>query len=115
MKKEMIYTEGNIEKLLESSFDKRYRLDKQLKNNTLLSLERQVTQKSKEPQPENKLVIGLSIVWIALSIFIFFEMDFSISVLDLIKSALGLSMILIPFSSVILIIINIKVYARKMV
>ncbi|OFX74287.1 MAG: hypothetical protein A2X12_06665 [Bacteroidetes bacterium GWE2_29_8] len=115
MKQNIVYTEANIKKLLESSFDKKYQLNKQLKDDMLQLLEQKVAQKSKDSQSENKLFIGLSVIWIAISIFIFSEKRFSIYMLDLIKLALGLSIILIPFSSIILIIIKIKVYAKKMV
>ena len=115
MKKEIMYTEENIEKLLHSGFDRKYQLDKQFKDDTLKLLEQRVAQKSKDSQPENKIVIGLSAIWIVLSIFIFSELRFSIYMLDLIKSALGLSLVLIPVSSIILIISKTKLYAKKIV
>jgi hypothetical protein len=115
MKDKMIYTEKNIEKLLNSGFNKKYRLDKQLKDDTLKLLEQKVAQNSNESQPENKIVIGLSAVWITLSIIFFSELRFSIYMLDLIKSALGLSLVLIPVSSIILIILKWRVHEKNMV
>jgi len=111
----MIYTEKNIEKLLDSSFNKKYQLDKQLKDDTLQLLEQKVVQNSKETQPENKIVVGLSVIWIALSFLIFSELRISIYMLDLIKSALGLSLVLIPVSSIILIILKWRVHEKNMV
>ena len=111
----MIYTEKNIEKLLNSSFNKKYQPDKQLKEDTLQLLEQKVVQNSKETQPENKIVVGLSVIWIALSFLIFSGLRISIYMLDLIKSVLGLSLVLIPVSSIILIILKWRVHEKNMV
>jgi hypothetical protein len=115
MNNKMIYTEKNIEKLLNSSFDKKYRLDKQLKDDTLQLLEQKVAQNSKESQPENKIVVGLSVLWITFAFLIFSELRISIYMLDLMKSALGLSLVFIPVSSIVLIILKWRVYEKKMV
>ena len=115
MNNKMIYTEKNIEKLLNSSFDKKYQLDEQLKDDTLQLLEQKVAQNSKESQPENKIVIGLSVIWIVFAFLIFSELRISIYMLDLIKSAVGLSLVLIPVSSIILIILKWRVYEKNMV
>jgi hypothetical protein len=115
MHNKMTYTEKNIEKLLNSSFNKKYQLDKQLKDDTLQLLEQKVAQNSKESQPENKIVVGLSVIWIAFAFLIFFELRTSIYMLDLIKSAIGLSLVLIPVSSIILIILKWRVYEKNMV
>jgi hypothetical protein len=115
MNNKMIYTEKNIEKLLNSSFNKKYQLDKQLKDDTLQLLEQKVAKNSKESQPENKIVVGLTIIWIAFAFIFFFELRTSIYMLDLIKSAIGLSMVLIPVSSIILIILKWSGYEKDMV
>lgn len=115
MNNKMIYTEKNIEKLLNSSFDKKYRLDKQLKDDTLQLLEQKVAQNSKESQPENKIVVGLSVLWITFAFLIFSELRISIYMLDLMKSALGLNLVFIPVSSIVLIILKWRVYEKKMV
>ena len=115
MNKEMIYTEKNIEKLLNSSFEKKYQLDKQLKDDTLQLLEQKVAHNSKESQPENKFVVGLSIIWIAFAFLIFSESRSSIYILDLIKSTIGLSLVLIPVSSIVLIILKWRGYEKNMV
>jgi len=106
MQNKMIYTEKNIERLLNSSFNKKYQLDKQLKDDTLQLLEQKVAQNSKESQPGNKIVVGLSVIWIAFAFFIFSELRTSIDMLNLIKSAVGISLVLIPVSSIILIILK---------
>jgi hypothetical protein len=115
MQNKMIHTEKNIEKLLNSSFNKKYQPDKQLKEDTLQLLEQKVAQNSKGSQPENKIIVGLSVIWIAFSILIFSESRISIYMLDMIKSALGLSLVLIPVSSIVLIILKWRVYAKNMV
>jgi len=102
----MNYTENNIEKLLISSFNKKDHLDKQSKDDTLQLLEQKVIQNLKKSQPENTVVVGLSVIWIAFLILIFSELRISIYMLDLIKSAVGLSLVLIPVSSIILIILK---------
>jgi len=110
MQNKKSYTEENIGKLLNASFNKNHLLDQQLKEDTLQLLEQKVVQYSKKSQPENKIVIGLSVIWIALIVLIFSELRISIYMLDLIKSVLGLSLILIPVSSIILIILKRRVY-----
>jgi len=110
MQNKKSYTEKNIKMLLDASFNKEYRPDNQLNCDTFKLLEQKVVQNSKETQPENKIIIGLSVIWIALSVLIFSELRISIYMLDLIKSALGLSLILIPVSSIILIILKRRVY-----
>lgn len=74
-----------------------------------------VAQNSKESQPENKIVVGLSVIWIAFAFLIFSEFRTSIYMLDLIKSTIGLSLVLIPVSSIILIILKFRVYEKNMV
>ena len=110
-----INTEENIKKLLNSSLSEKDKLDQQLKNDMLQLLEQKVAQKSRSLQPDNKIIIMLSVIWIALSIFAFFELRFSIYLLDLVRSALALSLLLVPFSSIILVILKTKLYAKKMV
>lgn len=111
----MIYTDQNIEKLLNSSVNKKYQPDKQLKDDTLQLLEQKIVQNSRAPQFENIIVIGLSFVWIAFSVLIFSGLRSSLYTLDLIKSALGLSLVLIPVSSIILIILKWRSYEKTMV
>jgi hypothetical protein len=106
MQNKMIYTERNIEKLLNSSFNKKDHLDKQFIDDTLQLLEQKVAQNLKESQPENKIAVGLSVIWMAFLFLIFFELRISVDMLDLIKSAVGLSLVLIPVSSIILIILK---------
>ena len=115
MNNKMIYTEENIEKLLNSSFNRKHQLDKQLKDDTLQLLEQKVAQNSKVSPPENKIVVGLTVIWIAFSFLILIELRISIYVLDLIKSALGLSLVFIPVSSIVLIILKWRVYEKNMV
>jgi hypothetical protein len=110
MQNKKIHTEENVGKLLNASFNKNHLPDQQLKEDTLNLLEQKVVQYSKKSQPENKIVIGLSIIWIILAVLIFSELRISIYMLDLIKSALGLSLVLIPVSSIILIILKRRVY-----
>jgi len=111
----MIYTEKNIEKLLNSSFNKKHQLDKQLKDDTLQLLEQKVARNLKESQPENKIAIGLSLVWFTFLFVIFFELRISIYMLDLLKPALGLSLVFIPISSIVLIILKKRMYEKNMV
>lgn len=115
MQNKTTYSEKNIEKLLNLSFNKEYQLDKQLKDDTLQLLEQKVALNSKESNPENKIVVALTAVWITFALLIFSDLRTSIYMLDLIKSAIGLSLILIPVSSVILIILRLKLYEKKMV
>jgi hypothetical protein len=115
MNNRILYTEKNIEKLLKSSFSKIQQPDKQLKDDTLQVLEQKVAQNSKESQPENIIIIGLTVVWIAFIFSIFTGLKISTYMSDLTKSAAGLSLVLIPVSSIILIILKWRVYEKKLV
>ena len=110
----MKHTEKNIEKLLESSFNRKYHLDNQLKEETLLRLERKVAQNKKDQLPDNKIVVGLSVVWMVFAFLIFSELRTSNTMLEYIKSAVGLSLVLIPVSSILLIILKWRGYEKNM-
>jgi hypothetical protein len=115
MQDKMKYTEKNIQKLLDSSFNAAYKPDQQLKKETLELLLRKVTKYKKVVQPEISLVIGLFVIWIAIISLFLSEIRISIYILYLIKVALGLSLIVIPVSSFVLIILKWKAYGKKMV
>jgi prolipoprotein diacylglyceryltransferase len=115
MQNKMKYSEKNIQKLLNTSFNKEYQLDEQLKKRTLDFLLPNVSKRKKVVQPENKILIGLFVIWIAFSILIFSELRTSIYMLDLIKSAFGLSLVFIPVSSIVLIILKKITHEKKLV
>jgi hypothetical protein len=115
MQNKMKYSEKNIQKLLNAGFNKEYHLEEQFKKETLELLLQKVAQRKKAVQPENRIYIGLSLIWIAFSIFILSGSGTSIYMLDLIKSALGLSLIFIPVSSIILIILKKRTHEKKLV
>jgi hypothetical protein len=115
MQNKMEYSEKNIQKLLNTSLNKEYKLDEQIKKETLELLLQNVAQRKKVTQPESKILVGLFVIWIAFSILIFSESRTSIYMLDLIKSALGLSLVFIPVSSIILIILKKRIHEKKLV
>ena len=110
----MKHTEKNIEKLIDSSFNQKYHLDKQLKEETLLLLECKVAQNKKEQMPDNMIVVGLSLVWMIFAFLIFYELRTSNYMFEYIKSAVGLSLVLIPVSSILLIILKLRGYVKSM-
>jgi hypothetical protein len=111
----MKYTEKNIRKLLNSSFNKEYQLNEKLKEDTMEFLKQKVAQRKKVAVPENKILVGLSVIWTAFSILIFSQPRTSIYMLDLIKSVLALSLVFIPVSSIILIILKKRTHEKKLV
>jgi hypothetical protein len=111
----MKYTEKSIQKLLNSGFNKEYQLNEKLKEDTMELLLQKVAQRKKVAQNENKILVGLSVIWIAFSILIFSESRTSIYMLDLIKSSLGLSLVFVPVSSIILIILKKRTHEKKLV
>ena len=115
MNNKLLYTEKNIEKLLNSTISKMQQPDRQLKDDTLQLLEQKVAQNSVESQPENSIIIGLTVVWIAFIFSIFTGLKISTYMSDFLKSAAGLSLVLIPVSSIILIILKWSVYEKKLV
>jgi hypothetical protein len=109
------YSEKNIQKLLNAGLRNEYRLDEQLKKETLELLLKKVKKNKKVVQPENIVLVGLSVIWIAFSILIFSESKTSIYMLDLIKPGLGLSLVFIPISSIVLIILKKRTHEKKLV
>ena len=115
MQDKMKYSEKNIQKLLNSGLNQEYQLKEQFKKETLELLLQKVVQRKKFVQPENKILVGLSVIWIAFSILIFSESGTSIFMLDVIKSTLGLSLVFIPVSSIVLIILKKRTHEKKLV
>jgi hypothetical protein len=109
------YTERNIEKLIVSSLKKENQLNEQIKNDVLNLLLPKVAQQKKESQHKTLIHIGLSVTWIVIPLLVFSEFKNSTYMLDFIKAALSLSLFLIPFSSIILIIIKMRSHEKKMV
>jgi hypothetical protein len=115
MSNRMTYTERNIGKLINSSFKKENQLNEQFKDDIMNLLLPKVAQQKKELQPKTLIVIGLSVIWIVISLLLFSEFKISIYMLDFIKAALSLSLFLIPVSSIISIIIKLRTHEKKMV
>ena len=115
MTNKKINTEKNIEKLIRSSLKDENRLEVQQKEVVLDILLQKMKQQKKETHPMIAGVIGLTMIWIAAIILLFTEFKDSIIILNLIKTALGLSLFLMPVSSVVLIILKLKTYEKRMV
>lgn len=109
------YTEKNIQKLIGSGLKDENRLDAHHKEVVLDMLLQKVAQPKKKFQPAPVSVIGLSVMWIVATLLVFTELKDSIYMLDLIKAALGLSMLLIPVSSIVLIILKLRSHEKRMV
>jgi hypothetical protein len=109
------YSEKNIGKLLNAGINNQYQLEEQLKRETLELLLQSVSKREKAFIPDNRILIGLSLIWIAIPVLVFSELRSSIYMLDLIKSALGLSLIFIPVSCIILIILKKRTHEEKLV
>jgi len=109
------HSEKNIQKLLYAGFNKEYQPDEQLKKETLELLLPRIVQNKKAEQPENIILVGISVIWIAFTILIFYRSGTSVHMSDLIKSAFGLSLVFIPFSSIILIILKKQTHEKKLV
>ena len=115
MSNKKAYTEKNIQKLISSSLKDKDQLNAQHKKVVLDMLLQKMAQQKKEFQPRPVNVIGLSVMWIVITVLLFTELKDSIYMMDIIKAALGLSMFLIPVSSIILIIIKLRSHKKKMV
>jgi hypothetical protein len=111
----MKYTEKNIEKLLDSGFGKECQLNEQLKEETMELLMKKVVQRKKEEQPEISFAVAFAVIWIALVGLFLSEISISTYMLDLIKPALGLSLVFIPVSSFVLIVLKKRSHEEKLV
>jgi hypothetical protein len=107
------HTERNIEKLIYSSFNNECHLDKQVKDDAMQMLLQRITRLKKVSRPEITIIVGLSMIWMTIIPLFFTRLSIPILTMDLIKSALGLSLVLIPVSSLILIILKWRIYERK--
>lgn len=115
MSNKKTYTEKNIQKLISSSLKDENQLNAQHKDVVLNMLLQKMVQQKKEFQPKPINVIGLSVMWIVIPVLLFTEFKDSIYMLDFIKAALCLSLFLIPVSSIVLIILKLRLYEKKMV
>ena len=115
MSNKKLYTEKNIQKLIRSSLKEDNQLDTQQKEVVLNLLLQKMEQQKKEIHPKTVSVIGLFIMWIVAVILSFTEFKDSIIILYLIKTALKMSLFLIPVSSIVLIILKLRTNEKRMV
>lgn len=109
------YTEKNIQKLISSSLNDENRLDMHHKEVVLDLLLQRMALKTMKVQPSPVSVIGLSVLWIVIAILALAGFADSMYILDIIKGALGLSILLVPVSSIILIILKFRTHEKRMV
>jgi hypothetical protein len=115
MQKNTKSSEKNIKKLLTAGFSEEYHLDEHLKRETLDLLLQNVDKRKKTARSECKILVGLFATWIAFAILIFSGSGTSFYMLDLIKPVFVLSLVFIPFSSIILIILKKRTHEKKLV
>lgn len=110
-----IHTEKNIQKLISSALNDENRLDKHHKEVVLDLLLEKMDRQTKRVEPKPASIIALSTLWIAISILVFAGFTDSMNISDLLKAALGLSMLFIPVSSIVLIISKLRSNEKTMV
>jgi hypothetical protein len=115
MSNKKVHTEKNIEKLIRSSLKNENQLDMRHKEVVLDFLLQKMELQKKEIQPKTVSVIGLSIMWIAAVIISFTVFKDSVLILSLIQTALKMSLLLIPVSSIVLIILKLRTHEKRMV
>ena len=103
-----LHTEKNIDKLICSVLNEQNCLDKEYKEIVLKSLLNRMVQQNKEIAPKIVSVIGLFVMWLTAVILSILILKDSITFLYLIKTALKMSLFLIPGSSLLLIIIKLR-------
>lgn len=114
MSNKKVHIEKKIEKLIRYSLKEENRMNTQHKEVVLDLLIQKLPQQEKENQPEILSVIGLSVLWIVVVILVFSKIENSSYILDLIKVALSISLILIPVSSIVLIILKLRTHEKRM-
>ena len=115
MSNNKIHTEKNIKKLIRTSLKEENRLDTKHKEVVLDFLLQKMEQQKKEIYPKAVSVIGLSMMWIVAVILSFTEFKDSIFILSLIQTALKMSLLLIPVSSIVLIILKLRTHEKRVV
>jgi len=115
MRNKKAYTDKEIQKLIKAGLRADDRLDVHQKEAVLELLLKKTTQPGKEYQPTPVSVIALSALWIGVAVMVLAGIPDSIYVIDLIKEALGLSMLLIPVSGIVLIILKMKSHEKSIV
>ena len=108
-------TEKNIEKLIRSSLKEENRLETRHKEVVLDFLLQKMEQQKKEITSKTVSVIGLSMMWIVAVVLSFTEFKNSIIIMNLIQTALKMSVILIPVSSIVLIILKLRTHEKRVV
>jgi hypothetical protein len=110
-----VYTEKNIQKLIRSGLKEENRLDTRHKEVVLDLLLQKLGQYKKENQPGSLSIIGLSGLWLAAVILAFTAANDSLYLLDLLKVALSINLLLIPVSSIVIIISKLRTHEKRMV
>jgi len=111
----MNYTEKNIELLLRSGLGKEYQLDEKLKEDSLELLLQKVASHKKTAQPKTTLVVAFSVIWVAFTTLFLSEIHLPDYLIHLIRTALVVSLVFIPGSSFILIILKTRKNEEKLV
>lgn len=108
-------TENNIQKLISSSLNEEGRLEPRYKELVLEMLIKKLDQQKRESQPAPISLIGLSMLWIVSVVWLFSGFADSVYILDLVKVALGLSLLSIPASGIVLIVLKLQSNEKRMV
>ncbi len=113
MNNKKLYTEENIKKLINSSLENKNQLDTRHKKVVLEMLLQELTTQKKKSYSNPVSIIWLSMIWLIITFFVFCEFNNSQFIITLIKAALGISILFIPISSIILIILKLKTNGNK--
>jgi hypothetical protein len=108
-------SESNIQKLIGSSLRIENLPDPNHKEVVMNMLLQKLAQQKKVFQPKPASVIGIFVLWIFTVLLVFIGLKDSTYIFDLVKTALGLSMLLIPVSSIILIILKLWSHEKRIV
>jgi len=104
MSRKNLNTEKNIQMLISSSLKTADRLDDHQKELVLDLLLHKMEQQKEKALPVSAGIIGHSVLWLVAVVLVFSKFQTSLCIIELIKVALGISLFIIPVSSIVIIL-----------
>lgn len=108
------HLEKNVTKLLESAFRPEFRPDEKITGEVLQILRNRISKLRKETEPSFGIILALSGIWLVALVFILAVKLPENLVFGWMKGLMGLSLLLLPFSGLLLMFLKKKYYEEEM-
>jgi hypothetical protein len=108
------HLEKNVAKLLESAFRPEFRPDEKITGEVLQILRNRISNLRKETEPSFGIILALSGIWLVALVFILTVKLPENFVFGWMKGLMGLSLLLLPFTGLLLMFLKMKYYEEKL-